>query len=376
MSLRRVIVEVDTDTVNVAGFCREHGISTWFFWDLRRRFAVDGDAALVPRSRAPKRVANKTPVEIEDAIVAKRKELVDASLECGPATIAWHLRDLQGVPSESTIWRVLKARGFINDDPSKAPKSAGRRFQMDRANESWQLDDTGWDLADGTGAKILNIVDDHSRLLPNSVAMEACTGEQALGAFLDAGAEFGLPERFQSDNAKTFREVLARALAELGIASVHSRPLHPQTNGKVERFHQTLKKHLRGLPRAATIEQLQAQLDHFRHIYNHERPHRSIGRRTPAQAWLDAPKSGPADRPLTAATTITRSIVAGGMAKAANRYQITIGATHNGTEATAVLTGTTCHIFINGRLVRALTIDPTRTHQPLHNRPGRPTRLP
>lgn len=376
MSLRRTIVEVDLGTLNVTEFCREHGVSTWFFYNERRKHAADPDAPLEPKSRAPKRVANKTVPEIEDAIVAKRKELADASLECGPATIAWHLRHLAGVPSESTIWRILKDRGSIVADPSKAPKTAGRRFEMERANESWQLDDTGWDLADGTEAKILNVLDDCSRLLPASVAMATCTGAHALGVVLDAGQELGLPERVQSDNAKAFRDILVPALAELGVAAARSRPHHPQTNGKVERFHQTLKKHLRGLPRAATIAHLQAQLDRFRHIYNHQRPHRSIGRRTPAQAWAQAPKSGPADRPLTAPTTVTRSTVKYGMANAANRYQITIGATHNGAEATAVLTGTTCHVFVNAHLVRKLTIDPARSHQPLHDRPGRPTRLP
>ncbi len=376
MSLRRAIVEVDTATLNVAGFCREHGVSTWFFWDLRRRFEAEGDAALEVRSRAARRVANKTSAQVEDAIVAKRKELLDASLECGPATIAWHLRNLPGVPSESTIWRILKARGFIEADPSKAPKSAGCRFEMTRANESWQLDDTAWNLADGTEVRILNIIDDHSRLLTNSVAMVTCTGEGSLQAFVEAGENHGLPERFQSDNAKSFRDVLAPALAELGIASAHSRAQHPQTNGKVERFHQTLKKHLRGLEPADTIEQLQNQLDHFAHIYNHQRPHRAKGRRTPAAAWADAPKSGPADRPLTATTHTARSTVKAGTAKATNgtnTYRVTIGATHNHTEATTIVTGTTCHVFIAGKLIRKLTIDPTRDRQPLHPRPGRPT---
>jgi transposase InsO family protein len=376
MSLRRTIVEVDLARLNVTEFCREHGVSTWFFYNVRRKHAADPDAPLEPRSRAPRRVANKTSPEVEDAIVAKRKELRDASLECGPATIAWHLRDLPGVPSESTIWRILTARGFIVADPSKAPKSAGRRFAMERANESWQLDDTGWDLADGTEVKILNIVDDCSRLLADTVAMVSCTGDRALRVVLDAGAELGLPERVQSDNAKAFREILVPALADLGVAAARSRPRHPQTNGKVERFHQTLKKHLRGLPRAATIDELQAQLDRFGHIYNHERPHRSIGRRTPAEVWAETPKSGPSNRALTAPTTTTHSIVKGGMAKAASRYRITVGAAYNGTEASAVITGTTCHVFVDGHLVRKLTIDPTREHQPLHDRRGRPTRLP
>src|SRR3954452_14191873 len=101
MSARRLIVEIDPSTINVTQFCREHGISTWLFWDLRRRHRDGGDEALEPRSRAPRTVANKTPVDVENAIVAKRKELVNAGLDAGPATIAFHLRHLPALPSES-----------------------------------------------------------------------------------------------------------------------------------------------------------------------------------------------------------------------------------------------------------------------------------
>src|SRR3712207_74736 len=124
MSLRRAIVEADTSTLNVTAFCSTHGISTWFFWDLRRRFRCEGDAVLEPKSRAPRRVLNKTPVSVEDAIVAKRKALADAGLDAGAATIAWHLRTMAGLPSESTIWRILKQRGFITPQPAKAPRAA------------------------------------------------------------------------------------------------------------------------------------------------------------------------------------------------------------------------------------------------------------
>ena len=87
MSLRRLIAELDTSTVNVTEFCRQHGISTWFFWELRRRFAAEGEAGLEPRSRAAHRVANKTPASVEDLIVAKRKELTDAGLDAGAGSI-------------------------------------------------------------------------------------------------------------------------------------------------------------------------------------------------------------------------------------------------------------------------------------------------
>jgi transposase InsO family protein len=376
MTVRRLVVDVDTRGLNVTSFCAQHGISTWLFWDLRRRFALEGEAALEPKSRAPRVVANKTPAAIEDAIVAKRKELVDAGLDAGAETIAYHLRDLVGVPSPSTIWRMLRARGFITPEPAKAPKRSRRRFCAERANECWQLDDTTWELACGTEVKILNVIDDHSRLLVASTAMASCTGAAALGALAGAAAALGWPERVLSDNAKAFRNVLAEALAAMGVAAGHSRPYHPQTNGKVERFHQTLKRWLARQPGADSIEELGAQLDMFRHLYNHQRPHRSLGRRFPAEVWAQAPKSGPADRALGAPTTIHRGVVRGGRLDAGRRYLISLGAAYTGREALAVITGASCHVFVEGKLVRELTLDPTTKRQTLYPTGGRPSRLP
>jgi transposase InsO family protein len=372
MGLRRLIVEIDTSTVNVTEFCAQHGISTWFFWDLRRRFAREGEAALVPRSRAPHRVANRTPTAVEDQVVAKRKELVETGLDAGPGSIRWHLAGLEGLPSESTIWRILVARGFVVPAPAKAPKTAGRSFCAERANDCWQLDDTGWFLADGTEVKVLNIVDDHSRLLVASVALATCTGEAALAAVADGAAVLGWPARFLSDNAGAFRHVLAEALAELGVGAGHSRPYHPQTNGKVERFHETLKHWLRAHQPAEDLAQLQTHLDLFRLIYNHQRPHRSLDRRTPAEVWAHAPKSGPADRALTGPAQVHHAVVTGGTFWIARRYRISVGATHNGQTVLTVVSGTACHVFAAGRLIRALTIDPTRVGQPIHPRRGRP----
>ena len=249
MSLRRAIVEADPGELNVTEFCRSHGVSTWFFWNLRRRYAADGEAALTPKSRAPHHPANRTRAEVEDAIVAKRKELDDAGLDCGSATIAFHLRDLPGLPSESTIWRILTARGQIVAQPAKAPKHTGRSFTAERANECWALDDTDWALADGTAVKILDVIDDHSRYCVAATAMlKSCTGAAALAVLAAAAAFLGWPTRFWSDNAKAFKATLAAALSPIGVAASHSRPYHPQGNGKIERFHQTLQKWLAKQP--------------------------------------------------------------------------------------------------------------------------------
>jgi transposase InsO family protein len=321
-------------------------------------------------------VANKTDGAVEEAVVAARKHLDEGGLDAGAASIAEHLRAEGTVPmpSESTIYRILKARGFITAQPRKAPKSAGARFvTAARANECWGLDDTSWELADGTVVKILNVIDDHSRLLVVSRAMASCTGAATLEALAEAAAVIGWPQRFLSDNALAFRHTLAGALAAIGVAASHTRPRRPQSNGKVERFHQTLKKRLVAVAAdVTTIDELQVHLDDFQILYNHHRPHRGIARQRPAQAWEHAPKSGPATAPLTAPTTVHRSTVSDGSFYAGTHLAIAVGAAHNGATALTIITGTTGHVFIDGQLIRQLDIDPTRVFQALHPRPGRP----
>jgi hypothetical protein len=122
MSVRRLIVEVDVAGLNVTKFCAQHGVSIWLFYELRRRHARG--ESIEPRSRAPRQVANRTPGEVEDVIVGLRKELLDAGLDAGPATIWWHLQDRAGVvASESTIWRILKARGLIVAGAGQGPET-------------------------------------------------------------------------------------------------------------------------------------------------------------------------------------------------------------------------------------------------------------
>src|SRR6188474_3859386 len=101
VTVRRAILESDPSTFNVTQFCRDHGVSTWLFWSLRRRDR-DGEFVLEPKSRAARTVANKTPANVEEAIVAERKRLTDAGLDAGPASIASYLADLPGLPSEAT----------------------------------------------------------------------------------------------------------------------------------------------------------------------------------------------------------------------------------------------------------------------------------
>ena len=375
MSVRRLIVEVDLDALNVSEFCREHGVSTWFFYQLRKRYAEEGEAGLEPRSRAPKRVANRTPGWVEDLIVEKRKELVDGGWDAGAGTIWDHLSEslsVEVVPSEGTIWRILSRRGFVTPEPKKAPKHAHRTITTTRANECWQIDDFGWHLADSSPVKIIAILDDCTRVCPGLKATGTVNGEAVFGAFSNAASERGWPSRYLADNAKVYRITLAETVAVLGVDHSHGRPYHPQTQGKVERFQQTVQKWLRAQPRAKSIKELQAQLDTFRDLYNHQRRHRAIGRRTPAGVWEETPKAGPADRPLGTPTSIHRVIVSNGVCYINKRYSISVGAAHNSQQATVVITGLTCHVFIAGRLIRELRLDPTRRFQAQYDRPGRP----
>lgn len=376
MSIRRLIAEVDVSELNVTEFCAQHDVSTWFFYQLRKRYAEEGEAGLEPRSRAPRTVANRTPDWIEDVVVDTRKELGDDGWDNGPATIWTHLHDELPVgtviPSEATIWRILTRRGFITPEPKKAPKHAHRTITTDWANECWQIDDIDWKLADDSEVKIISLVDDCTRFCPHLQAVETVNGEAAFDALSTAADEYGWPARFLSDNAKVYKITLAAAVGVLGVDDRHGRPYHPQTQGKVERFQQTLQKWLKAQPRAVTVEELQAQLDDFRDYYNNQRPHRAIGRKTPADVYENTPKTGPADRPIDTPSSIHHSKAAANGNLQAGRYTISLGVARAHQHATTIITGSACHVFIAGHLARQLQLDPTRRFQPQYDRPGRP----
>jgi hypothetical protein len=284
-------------------------------------------------------------------------------LWCGNHQISSRATRRPFAVGEATIWRVLRDRGFIVAEPKKRPKHTSQRFSAQRANECWQIDATKWQLDSGVWIEIINVVDDCTRVL---IASHAVTAQQ-----------WGWPERLLSDNGSAFRGSgaggLIPNLTAMGIRDSHSRPYHPQTCGKVERFHQTLKLHLTSQERVAEIAGLQQQLDRFSNYYNSHRPHRAIGRRPPAVVWELTPRSGPADQPLNTATTTHRSIVdSNGRIEIATRVRISLGAAHAGQIAQVALTGRTAHIFINGRLIRQLEIDPDKRNQPLHTKGGRP----
>jgi transposase InsO family protein len=379
----RLMIALTSEGVNVSEFCRQHGISRETFYVWRRRYAGAGLSGLEPRSRAPKTTPGRISGEVEEAIVALRKELSEGGVDAGPGTIQWHLgrQGWRAVPSEATIWRVLVRRGFVVAEPRKRPKSSYVRFQASAPNELWQADCIDWVTAGGS-VRILSFLDDHSRVALRVAALSEATTEATWETFCQASAVWGVPLGQLSDNALNFsgrlRGVEVRFEIELraiGVVPKTSRPYNPQTCGKVERFQQTLKKWLRRQRLAADLTVLQTQLDTFVAYYNFERPHRGIGRRTPAEAWAATPPAinlGVAlPGPANASTVIVddRGVVRVG------RYRIAIGNHWHHRHARVHHNDTHAAIYIDHKLVRALTLDPTRSYQPPGLPRGRRPRL-
>lgn len=359
---------------------RDYRVSRRWVITLVQRFLAEGEAGLQPRSRRPHTSPQQTPVEVEDQIVAIRKELDRDGHEAGAETIAFHLEQRTGhTPSVSTIWRILTARGFVTPQPHKRPKSAGTRFQAAQPNEMWGMDTTHWKLADGTDVEILNALDDHSRYCLISRARTTFTGPAVDQLFRQSTCEYGDPAALLTDNGAIFtglargggRVQLEKTLQARGIRPVRTRAYHPQTNGKTERFHQTEKKWLRTQPRARTLRELQRQLDRFRAYYNDVRPHRALGRRTPAQAYAARPKAVPTGAIIDTAHWRTRQDKIdkhGGVTLRHNSklHHIGVGRRHAGTHVLILAKDLDVRIIARdtGELLRDFVLDPSRDYQP------------
>jgi transposase InsO family protein len=379
--LAAVVAVGEGEKVNVSAVCREEGVSRNVFYKWVGRYWAEGLAGLEDRSRRPHNSPNRTPLDVEDQVVRLRKELRDAGLDHGATTIQWHLgrQGLRAVPSVASVHRILVRRGLVDPQPRKRPKSSYKRFEAAAPNERWQIDAMDWVIATGV-VRVFNIIDDHSRVAVRSRAVSEATGEQAWETFNQGALEWGLPAGVLSDNGlcfsgklRGFEVLFERRLRDAGIEPRTGRPYHPQTTGKVERFQQTLKKWLRSRPLARSLAPLQAQLDEFSKIYNYERPHQGIGRVTPISRWTASPSATPKATPLAHPewptslhhTTINTSGVA-----STPRFKIHVGVEWEGQPADIQISGTRANVFIDGRLVRHLTLDPNRAYQPSNRRRG------
>ncbi len=374
-----LINAVVTEGRPVAEVAAAHGVARSWLYELLARYRDLGEEGLRPQSKRPRSSPSRVSDELEDEIVSLRKQLVEEGLDAGAATIGWHLARRRGdqVPSLSTIWRVLRRRGFITDQPHKRPRSSWIRFEAELPNECWQADVTHWCLADGTNVEILNIIDDHSRLLIASTAHRVTKAGDVVEVFHRAAETWGYPASLLTDNGAIFtaksrngRCALEIDLDALHIDFKHSRPYHPQTCGKVERFHQTLKRWLAKQPAPATIAELQAALDRFARYYNTSRPHRALNRRTPTEAYTARTKAAPTIAGIALTHHRVRRDRVDPCGKVTLRYRsqllhLGIGRPHAGTHIMMLIADRDVRIItLDGELIGHITIDPTRSYQP------------
>ena len=374
---------------------RAYGVARSWVYALLARYRAEGEAAFEPRSRRPKASPAAIAGSTVDLIISLRKDLAGRGLDAGPQTLCWHLEHHHQIRvSAATVSRYLTAAGLVAPEPKKRPKSSYIRFAAELPNQCWQSDFTHYPLAGGSGTEILAWLDDHSRLVLGLTAHQRVTGPIVLEAFRAACARHGVPASTLTDNGMVFttrfsggrggRNGFESELRRLGVKQKNGKPNHPQTQGKVERLWQTLKKWLTAQPcQPADIAQLQALLDTFTRSYNTARPHRSLPHRaTPATAYAARPKAAPGDRAADTHDRIrTDRIGATGtvtLRTGGKLYHIGVGRAHTGTHILMLVQDLDVRIIdaATGELLRQLTLDPDRNYQPTGRPPGPPPGTP
>lgn len=378
MVLRQMVVDaVLLEGRSVRDVASSFGVSKSFVAKMVARYREGGSGALEPRSRAHRHDPQKSSPEIEERVVSLRKELADYGVDNGAATIHVHVeRELGHAPSVSTIHRILVRRGFVTPQPKKRPKSSFIRFEADQPNEMWQSDFTEWRLRDGTKVEILNFLDDHSRLLLASRALRVVTGPDVISTFLFASETWGVPAAVLTDNGAVYnaisrqgRTAFESLLGELGVTYKHGRPYHPQTQGKMERWHATLKLFLDKHP-ARSLRELQGHLDDFAHYYNEVRPHRAAKRRTPSERYRARTKAvaGP---PRQEAHYRVRHDVVDPHGKVSLRYKgkmlhLNVGYAFRGRRIILHIVDEHVRVLSDTySLIGEATLDPTQSYQPV-----------
>jgi transposase InsO family protein len=388
MSRARVaVLQIVSGQLSVTAAAAEHGISRRHLHRLVARYREGGLDALEPRSRRPHTTPIATPETVRQRVVELRGRLTAEGLDAGPHTIAWHLeREGHKPPAPATISRILKRAGLIAPQPRKRPKSSYTRFEMAQPNEMWQSDFIHWRLADGTDVEILNWLDDHSRYLLSCTAHHPVTGDDVVATFLGAIDDHGAPASTLTDNGRVYtarfgggRNAFEYLLPILGIHQKNGAPGHPQTQGKIERFHQTLQRWLGARPPARTLPELHGQLQQFREHYNERRPHRALHRRTPADAYRATPTAAPAPNahpPGHYRLRYDRLDPNGRMTirRAGRMHHLGIGAAHARTRVLAFADER--HVTVidiaTGEVLSTHLIEPTKTYWRNQNKePGR-----
>ena len=320
-------------------------------------------------------------------MVHLREQLTAEGLDAGPVTLQWHLAHAGfPVPSTSTIRRILGHHGLITPQPHKRPRSSYHRFAAEQPNECWQSDFTHWTLADGSDTEILNWLDDHSRYLLSATAYRR-VGRPRRGRHLHHHRRriTGCPPppspttaRSIPHDSPTATTTSNASLASLGITQKNGHPGHPQTQGKIERFHQTLKRWLAARPRPATIADLQDPArrlpHHLQHPTRPPRPPRQNHPRTGLPRSSQSQSHRPT-QPSTSASVTTSSTNSANSpcATAADLHHLGTGRAHAHTPVLILVTTTTVTVISKTRhhVLSSHTINPEKNYWPnQHKNPG------
>lgn len=390
---RLVITALFVENQKPAEVAARYGVDRSWVYRLKARYEAEGETAFEPRSRRPRTSPSATPAETVQLVLELRKQLTEVGHDAGAETIAWHLRHHHGVElSKATVHRILSRHGHITPEPAKRPRSSYIRFAAEQPNETWQSDVTHYRLATGRDVEVITWLDDHARYALHTSAHWRVTARTVLDTFTETAGQHGYPASTLTDNGMIYtvrfaggkggRSMLEHELRHLGIVQKNSRPGHPTTCGKVERFQQTMKKWLRAQPgQPTTLPQLQALLDRFRAEYNTLRPHRSLEHRaTPAAAYQARPKATPhRDRSRETHDRVrTDKIDRVGTVTLRHNgrlHHIGVGRTHAGTYVRLLVQDLDITIInaATGEILRELLLDPTRDYQPT-GAPKGPTR--
>lgn len=361
------------EVFNIRAECVRVGVSTKTFYKYLSRFRTEGVDGFYPRSRRPVSSPTKTAVDVEDWVVRARKVLTDEGWDAGADQIRYWLEDHdvdqectwprgQPLPSRTTINRVIQHRGLVVPVPQRRPKAANRRFEAERPNSRWQLDGLGVDLVPGKAATVLHLVDDCSRQDMALRAVPTENGADAWDTFLAAAEEYGLPAELLTDNGPAFSgrrrgwtSALEENLAALGVRHVTSSIAHPQTCGKCERAHKTLRQWLAKQRAPATLEELQTLLDRYREHYNNNRRKAHLGGLTPAQRYTLGPLDGPTD-PLTTPPVFTTVQVSASGCIGISGHLISIGRRHAGNSLLLIRQDKNVTAFHGNQLIAQITL--------------------
>ena len=363
----------------VADVCRRYGISRDTYYRYRRRYLTEGIEGLEDRSRKPK----SSPAQIQTEVELRIVEMRTTHPRWGARRIRAELaREGLDAPAVSTVHQALRRHGLVAAQPTRKVK-ADKRFEREISNDLWQIDATRILLGDDSPAWVINLLDDHSRYLLAAMAGLHATTDMAWDVFEIAASRYGLP-RLLSDNGlaftgrlRSFEVIFETNLRDLGVELINSAPYHPQTLGKLERFHRTLKEWLSDEGPAWDLEHLQELLDGFRFHYNRHRPHQGINDATPAERY--EPAADKLSEPPTIRTpeyptgAVLRRVTATGNVGYKKKL-IQVGYRWAGATVRVITIGDLTHIYYGETLIRALAIDPHRYYQGL--KPRQPTNKP